>query len=335
MIEDDRSDERPQSAFAFYLRTGRRLDLEVKFNPWHDPDDGRFTFAGGGSYSSGSDPAQPRAGMARVPQDARGRTPPRRATRQNPFRRFDPRYPTNHSVYVAQAGDSLTRIASKRKGLTPSDLARLNDLPTDARLKLGQRLIVPTQAYLDVGKASRTNFMNLAFYMETHGGKFPPNIAHVPSVTAQLDSEITTRTANGYHYDIDSALRPRRIYGELDTSRPERRSKRLQREAGGADRLPTDDGGHFVAARFGGPREWFNHFAQDASFNRGRYNNLETSWAKSDRTGHPVSINIVPHYRGVSIRPYTLTVEWTIDGKKTSREFPNEKKETHNGRQGI
>lgn len=42
------------SAFDFYLRTGRSLPhatkLETKFNPWHDPEDGRFTFAGQGRY---------------------------------------------------------------------------------------------------------------------------------------------------------------------------------------------------------------------------------------------------------------------------------------------
>lgn len=43
------------SAFEYYLRTGRRGAkpdlLETKFNPWHDPDDGRFTFAGQGRRS--------------------------------------------------------------------------------------------------------------------------------------------------------------------------------------------------------------------------------------------------------------------------------------------
>lgn len=47
-------------AFEHYLRTGRRLTAaeqladERKFNPYHDPDDGRFTFAPGGSGSGSS-----------------------------------------------------------------------------------------------------------------------------------------------------------------------------------------------------------------------------------------------------------------------------------------
>lgn len=43
-------------AFSIWLRTGRvpqwarPVSPEVKYNPWHDPDDGRFTFAGTGRY---------------------------------------------------------------------------------------------------------------------------------------------------------------------------------------------------------------------------------------------------------------------------------------------
>ncbi|MBA3880645.1 MAG: hypothetical protein C0500_13130 [Sphingobium sp.] len=45
-------------AFAHWLRTGRLPDggtaqvIELKFNPYHDPRNGRFTFAPGGLTSS-------------------------------------------------------------------------------------------------------------------------------------------------------------------------------------------------------------------------------------------------------------------------------------------
>ena len=48
------SDTERRRAFSVWLRTGRwptiptADDVEVKFNPWHDPADGRFTFAGSG-----------------------------------------------------------------------------------------------------------------------------------------------------------------------------------------------------------------------------------------------------------------------------------------------
>jgi len=48
-------------AFEIYIRTGRRVvfsdddSLEVKFNPWHDPETGRFTFKGQGNYFAPSE----------------------------------------------------------------------------------------------------------------------------------------------------------------------------------------------------------------------------------------------------------------------------------------
>ncbi|MDO6413993.1 hypothetical protein Q4F19_06330 [Sphingomonas sp. BIUV-7] len=58
-------------AFVGWLRTGRspagRIDrVELKFNPWHDPDDGRFTFAGTGRRfgTGGADPADQISGRA-------------------------------------------------------------------------------------------------------------------------------------------------------------------------------------------------------------------------------------------------------------------------------
>ena len=54
-IADPRSAER--RAFEFFLRTGRRLiepvSVENKFNPYHDPRNGQFTFAPGGPRSDG------------------------------------------------------------------------------------------------------------------------------------------------------------------------------------------------------------------------------------------------------------------------------------------
>ena len=43
------------TAFSIYLRTGQRVavgPIELKFNPYHDPRNGRFTFAPGGSVGN-------------------------------------------------------------------------------------------------------------------------------------------------------------------------------------------------------------------------------------------------------------------------------------------
>ena len=163
-----------QSAFEIYLRTGRRITaqrLEKKFNPWHDPDDGRFTFAGQGRhFGSGAARGAERsgAGRGRGGGYGGGGASGRGATRQaeTEFHRFDPRNPANHSIYFVSKGDTLAQIAASRKGLSAADLAWLNDIRIDQHLQPGQRLKLPNQSYLDAGRAARNNFMALAHYLD-------------------------------------------------------------------------------------------------------------------------------------------------------------------------
>ena len=110
------------------------------------------------------------------------------------------------------------------------------------------------------------------------------------------------------------------------------RSRTNQARAGKPDRRASDDGGHFIAARFNGPRDSFNHFAQDANFNRGSYRAMEDSWAKELRGGHKLFVDIEPLYHGASKRPYQLIVTWYVDGRKFFKEFPNEAKGVQNGK---
>jgi hypothetical protein len=198
-------------------------------------------------------------------------------------------------------------------------------MPVDATLRVGQKLKLPTQAYLEAGRAARARFMDLSFYMETHGGKLPPDLANVPTIQQQVDTALTVEVRNGYAFKIDQIVRTRDINGYLSDGSQSRRSRRTQATAGGVDRRATDDGGHYIAARFNGPREWFNHFAQDANFNRGRYRAIEDSWAKELWAGHKVFVDIVPHYPGLSRRPDSLTITWLVDGKRLQRTLANEK----------
>lgn len=101
------------------------------------------------------------------------------------------------------------------------------------------------------------------------------------------------------------------------------RSRSTQARAGLPDRRPRDDGGHYIARRFNGPSEAFNHFAQDASFNRGSYRALEDQWARATREGKRVAVMIAPVYEG-SQRPSHINVWFWIDGKRQSLKFPNE-----------
>ena len=126
--------------------------------------------------------------------------------------------------------------------------------------------------------------------------------------------------ANGYDFQIDPIGRLRKIYGLLSFALSPVRSRRSQAAAVGA----SDDGGLYIAARFNGPRDGFNHFAQDANFNRGSYRALEDRWARELRAGHKVFIDIVPQYEGISQRPSRIEVTWYVDGQRRTASFPNE-----------
>ena len=103
-------------------------------------------------------------------------------------------------------------------------------------------------------------------------------IKPVPAAASKLRHVIR----NGYDYGIDVQDRTRTVSGTL-TLELAPRSRSAQAEAGGTDRLPTDEGEHYIARRFNGPTETFDHFAQDASTNRGRYRALENEWAMAKR----------------------------------------------------
>ncbi len=114
---------------------------------------------------------------------------------------------------------------------------------------------------------------------------------------------------NGYEYRIDAEDRTISVSGTLTLSGTQLRSGKMQAQAGGTDRRPkTDDGGHYIAARFNGPTDAFNHFAQDANFNRGSYRVLEDRWANEIKSGKQVTVRITPSYDGASKRPAMIDV---------------------------
>ncbi|BBD99259.1 LysM peptidoglycan-binding domain-containing protein [Sphingobium amiense] len=324
-----------RAAFSLYLRTGRRLtaaEIEVKFNPWHDEENGRFTFAGQGRYFGAGGAGKPEtANMAR---QVKTPPPPGNGSAENMSvpGRNSARHPDNYAIYTVRPGDSLSRIAAQREGLSAADLAWLNKQPIDQPLKVGQQIKVPHQAYLDAGRSAKNKFVALSHYMDTHGGKLPPNVAHPPSLESQiLDRPGRKESKNGYDFHIDPVARTHKVHGELSDGPIAPRSRSNQAQAGKPDRRQgKDDGGHFIAARFNGPSDSFNHFAQDRNFNRGAYRKLEDDWAKALRAGHKVAIDIDALYQGASRRPYQLNVTWTINGHKSTKRFANEAKGAHN-----
>ncbi len=320
------SRKREPTAFSVYLRTGRRVAdrrVEVKFNPWHDPVDGRFTFAGRGSLypaGGGASAVDPQSSPSKDRQDRANYSDPNYTDAQASAKRNDPKNPQNHSIYVVRPGDNLSRIARSREGVTAEDLAWLNEIPLDHPLQIGQRIKVPHQQYLDGLREAKNKALALDYYIRTRR-QFPANPKNPPSLERQiLDSNWRREAKNGYEFYIDAIGRSRQAYGLLHFG-PSERSRKNQK--GVQDRVPTDDGGHYIAARFEGPSDAFNHFAQNANFNRGAYRVLEDKWADALRAGDKVFVNIVPHYLGTSKRPDWIDVSWSVNGKRYKTKFAN------------
>jgi DNA/RNA non-specific endonuclease len=271
------------SSFELYLRTGRRIagpivSLETKFNPWHDPDDGRFTFAGHGR---------------RFP----GESTPR-------VRKTGSRFRSGGGNFGGGgAGGSWS--ASFTAAQTPGNGRRSNGHLARAAG------ILPNSP---VARAS--NVPHISSAPSGNTGRRTPTRRPVQQPLVEIQK-------NGYRYEIDAHARTRRVAGEIHFQ-AQPRSRTLQAIAGKPDRRPTDDGGHYIAARFNGPRERFNHFAQDANFNRGAYRSLEDEWARIVRSGERVFVDIMPNYRGYSMRPYRLTVVWIVNGREEIEIFVNQ-----------
>lgn len=273
------SKELRRSAFSMWLRTGRiqveQADsFECKFNPWHDPVNGRFTFAGTGRYYGPTRTSSP----VGAPQRFRGRG-------------------------GSFGGGGATG--------------------TYSRPGPGLRAFAPVRR--DLPPARRSPSANVAAVAAAG------DAAQLPR---RRSAERPWRRVmrNGYEFQIDERQRTRRVSGTLTLGVAEGRSRRAQARVGGPDRRPSDDGGHYIAHRFNGPSEAFNHFAQDANFNRGGYRLLEDQWARARRNGQQVFVRITPIYAGNSRRPSVINVRFTIDGNAGSQKFPNERHEADRGR---
>jgi DNA/RNA non-specific endonuclease len=123
----------------------------------------------------------------------------------------------------------------------------------------------------------------------------------------------TPVTKNGYNYYVDDKGRVTKAEGDLTLNKEQGRNQTAQLEAGGVDRLPDDQGGHYMGRRFNGPTDEINHFAQNGNFNQGSYKTLENSWERALNNGQSVRIEITPSYVGDSLRPSILTVRQWID----------------------
>lgn len=283
-------------AFSLWLRTGRLpswarpRSAELKYNPWHDPDDGRFTHAGTGRYF-GRGSSQGGAGRS---SDARMSDEPRE--------KYGGYGGGGRGFNGGGAGGSWDepRPASGR-GFNGGGAGGSWDEPA--------REAQPT-------RDANSNARQTAERPRRDGRARPRRVLDDPR-------NWRSETANGYEWKLDATELPREITGVF-TLGMARRSKTAQRQAGRPDRRSSDDGGHFVGVRFNPPTAPYNHFAQDSNFNRGRWRTLEDEWASEAEEGKVVEFKIVPVYPPSSRRPSHINVWWWVDGEKKSLKFHNE-----------
>ena len=189
---------------------------------------------------------------------------------------------------------------------------------------VGQRVRVPNQAFVDEGKRAFDTYVALDSYMQRHDGRLPPNAARPPSLFEQQFGPGSKHfEKNGYAFDLDPQGRTRIVSRVIHFNAEQIRSRRNQATAGGTDRRATDEGGHYIARRYDGPTEAFNHFAQDKLFNRSAYRSLENRWAAATEKGEKVHVTITSSYAGGSKRPASLIVTWTVGGVTRQRPFIN------------
>ncbi len=130
----------------------------------------------------------------------------------------------------------------------------------------------------------------------------------------------------GYFYKTDAKGRIAEVKGKLRIDKAER-SAYQQKYAGGDDRIRKkddeqkwqDDGGHLIAARFGGSKKIDNLVAMDSEINRHtKYRAVEDTWDKEMSKNPPneVFTKITPIYEGESKRPVIFNVKYEVYDSK-------------------
>lgn len=130
-----------------------------------------------------------------------------------------------------------------------------------------------------------------------------------------LKPNVTYKNELGHAYSTDNIGRIETAETDLQLVKG-RRNGYAQRQVGGDDRLPTDDGGHVIASMFGGSGDIDNLVAQARSVNRsgGDWYKMEQGWAKALKDGGSVSVKIKINYEGDSLRPSDFEVLQRING---------------------
>ena len=138
-------------------------------------------------------------------------------------------------------------------------------------------------------------------------------------VPSDVAGSLAPRISRGVAGRIESAfakIEPQHLGGGSPTTPTSRRAARGLGQ-------PSDDAGHLIATRLGGPGAEGFVVPQNPGVNRGAFRVFEAGIAEDVKAGKEVFVRVVPRYSGSETRPFEILYQVRVDGSTTSRVFPN------------
>ncbi len=301
--------------------------LELKYNPWHDTEDGKFTFAGqgrnyGGSFGGGGatgswdkpKPSGTSGGGRSGRGGASGGWKQPKPSEPKPRQTAKPRV-IKRKLVPKVVPKKRPLIIPKAPPSKPLEVAKPKSTPT-----------LPTRIDTTPERDNSSIVPGAAAAIAAAGVATAAAVTGAATAFATRVSTVNVVSSGGYKFSSDSQGRSGPAWGELRLQPNQKRSRGAQRNAGKPDRRASDHGGHLIAREFGGSEIPENHVAQDAKINRGIYRRLENKWKNALRRGNKVEVRIIPKYKGSSRRPDYLEVKYKINGKRFRKIVPNNRK---------
>lgn len=132
-----------------------------------------------------------------------------------------------------------------------------------------------------------------------------------PTLSEVMDDPEFFKQHEAGDYQYEQSDNGKSAYGVLDLADGPVRNSNAQREAGGLERRPDDDGGHLIGARFGGSPTDENLDAQNRNLNRGAYKREENAWAEGLQEGDKIFVDAETYKREGTERPDAY-MGWTV-----------------------
>ena len=255
------------SEFSYFLRTGRARPAErppeLKFNPWHDPDDGRFTFVGQGRYfGRGSDASGSTgpAALQRLAQNQSNRPGPKRGPGRQPVndpKTLDQVFPglknsragailrlADNALGLSDAARALTTEISQREAnnlireiqsLDPTfrlDTLEPDGFPStsDGQTNLINNLrLKRAKAYYDKGELGPLQVETLRFYQRSVDDAYELGLKELKA--KRLPARLSEREALGSFVDSQVRRKLREFYKQLGISTGKGQLVRVNRRA--------------------------------------------------------------------------------------------------------